>query len=313
VNRKVILHPRATHERGQAQSLARFPAMILDVDVHNSPRRIDWFVCRGGEAMADLSDFEPTDRFSGLAGRYAQFRPGYPEGAIDYILARCGLREGAVLADIGCGTGISSRLFAERGLSVVGVEPNAKMRAQAESTGVQRGRTPTYREGTAEATRLPAGCADAVLAAQAFHWFRSENALAEFHRVLKPAGWAVLMWNERSEADPFTAAYGGIIRSFPEAAAVEMPRGRAREALWRSALFEQPERVAFSNAQVLDEAGLIGRAFSASYAPREEGLAQAAERALRELFSRYQRHARVTLHYETSIYTGRRREPSTDG
>jgi ubiquinone/menaquinone biosynthesis C-methylase UbiE len=73
--------------------------------------------------------------------------------------------------------------------------------------------------------------ADAVLAAQAFHWFNCELALCEFHRILKPDGWVVLVWNERDESDPFTAAYSAVIRTAPEAERLELNRGQAGEPL----------------------------------------------------------------------------------
>src|SRR5689334_13001187 len=113
--------------------------------------------------MADLSRLNPTGRFSGLADVYARNRPGYPDAAVDFILTRCGLRPGTLLIDVGCGTGMSTRLFAGRGLRVVGVEPNAEMRAQAEAAPAPPGAPPpAYRDGRAEDTGLPDAAADAV-------------------------------------------------------------------------------------------------------------------------------------------------------
>ncbi len=54
-----------------------------------------------------------TERFSGLARTYALGRPSYPKEAIDFIIEHYPLKEGDMVADIGCGTGISSRLFAK--------------------------------------------------------------------------------------------------------------------------------------------------------------------------------------------------------
>jgi len=258
--------------------------------------------------MTELSRINPTGRFTGLADIYAKYRPGYPVGALDFILSRCRLVNGSVLVDVGCGTGISSRLFAAQGLRVISIEPNEEMRVAAEAEPVPEGcPSPIYREGRAEATGLPAGSADAVLAAQAFHWFKPEAALQEFHRILKPGGWAILLWNERDESDLFTAAYGAVIRTAPDAAAVEMPRSRAGEPLLHSPLFEDAERAVSRNEQTLDEDGVLGRAFSASYAPREPGQAAEFAAALRSVFARYQRQGEVVLRYETAVYLGRRR------
>jgi SAM-dependent methyltransferase len=177
--------------------------------------------------MADLSQQRPTERFSGLEDLYAKHRPSYPADAIDFIVRLCGLNGSTTLVDVGCGTGISTRQFAERGIPVLGIEPNDDMRAKADAESSPPGTpVPVYRKGTAEATGLPDGSAAAVLAAQAFHWFDPPAALREFRRILRPGGHAVLMWNERDNADPFTADYGRVIRSRPEAAKVEGPRGK---------------------------------------------------------------------------------------
>src|SRR6266536_3800127 len=86
----------------------------------------------GGEPMVEeLHRANPVGRFSGLAGDYAAHRPVYPEEAIDFVIARAGLGPSSLVVDVGAGTGISSRLFARRGLHVVGIEPNDEMRVQA--------------------------------------------------------------------------------------------------------------------------------------------------------------------------------------
>jgi SAM-dependent methyltransferase len=213
--------------------------------------------------------------------------------------------------DVGCGTGISSRLFAQRGIPVLGIEPNEEMRRRAcETPSPDPHGAPRFQEGKAEATGLGDGCADLVLAAQAFHWFAADLALAEFHRVLKPEGWIVLMWNERDESDPFTAAYGAIIRSAPSAARLEKQRGQAGEPLLTCPLVRNARRVAFQHVQHLDEQGIIGRALSASYAPREPREVEAFVAALRDVFARFQEGGNVDMQYETSVYLGKRKGPA---
>jgi SAM-dependent methyltransferase len=259
--------------------------------------------------MADIERFDPTGRFSGLADIYAKNRPGYPDAALDYIIGRCGLNNASRLVDVGCGTGISARLFAQRGISVTGIEPNDSMRAKAEAAALPSDRLgPEYRKGTAEATGLPDGFADAVIAAQAFHWFKAEEALKEFHRILRTAGQLALMWNERDEGDGCTAAYGSVMRWNPEAAALEASRDGAGKVLLDHPLFVDATRVAFAYEQALDEDGFVGRALSASYAPREPAAVAEFVAALRRVHKRFERDGKAVLRYETSVYLGRRRD-----
>ena len=259
--------------------------------------------------MSELSGMNPTGRFTGLAGIYARHRPSYPLAALDFIFHRCQLGAASSLVDVGCGTGISARQFAQLGVSVIGIEPNDEMRHQAERELLPPGiPAPVYRAGWAEATSLPDGSADAVLAAQAFHWFEPEPTLREFHRILKPGGWVALLWNERDEADAFTAAYGKIVRSTPEAAATEGSRRRAGEPLLMSPIFAHPERVYFRHEQALDVEGVIGRAMSVSYAPKEPATTEAHLAALREVFGRFQQAGQVVLRYQTTVVIGQRWE-----
>jgi len=259
----------------------------------------------------DKNPVNPTGRFSGLAETYARCRPSYPSDAIDFIVALSGIDKNSTVVDVGCGTGISSRLFAERGYKVIGIEPNDDMRLKAEAE--DNPDTLSYQKGTAEDTTLGAACCDLIVCAQAFHWFDADKSLSEFQRILKPGGLVALMWNERDENDEFTAMYGDLFRTIPETEQVEMPRGQAGNALLESSLFVERQRDLFVFSQVLDEEGLVGRAFSASYAPKENPRRARFEASLRTLFHAYAEKAdsaisTVTLHYATSIYTARRRQ-----
>jgi len=249
----------------------------------------------------------PTERFTGLADIYAQHRPAYPAAALAHIVQRCSLGPASLLVDVGCGTGISSRQFALLGIPVLGVEPNADMRRQAETATLPANfPAPQYRAGSAEATGLPDGCATVVLAAQAFHWFDPPAALREFHRLLQPGGWVALLWHERDETDPFTAAYGAVARSTREAAKVEQSWRRTGDPLLASPDFQHGERTTYVHEQALDEAGLIGRALSVSYAPRAPEQVEIFTAALKEVFARCQQAGRVVLRYRTSVVLAQR-------
>src|SRR5262249_6653615 len=182
---------------------------------------------------------DTVSRFDGLANIYDRHRPHYPDSAIDFIIREGNVQASSRLVDVGCGTGISTRQLASRGIPVVGIEPNAEMRALAQSTPVSPGvPVPQFREGRAEATALADGSADLVLSAQAFHWFQPAEALAEFHRILVPDGLVVLMWNDQDRSDPLTAGFCEALRQHspsPEIAARIL--STAGEPLLTSPLF----------------------------------------------------------------------------
>lgn len=206
-------------------------------------------------------------------------------------------------ADIGAGTGISARLLAERGVRVIAVEPNAEMRAGAEPhPGVE------WRDGTAEATGLGDGSVDLVLCAQAFHWFRQEESLREFHRILRPGGRLALMWNKRDSRDPFTAGYRQAIADVEGESPLEM-REYDPGVMDREGWFTPAEYFETANEQLLDSAGLIGRATSASYVPKTGERFETLRRRLAELFEQYAApDGTVRLQYLTQVYTATRIE-----
>lgn len=248
-----------------------------------------------------------TERFTGLAKVYARGRPTYPAAAIDLIIDRCKLDAHSCLIDVGCGTGISSRLFAERGIQVIGVEPNADMLAQARAharndTSHNQQANLQYVEGTAENTNIGAESADAIVCAQAFHWFHPYQSITEFCRVLKRSGWIALMWNERNESDPFTKEYGDLLRTLPDTSKVEMQRGKAGEVLGESRLVRNFSVQWFDNNHIMDFDGLQDRAFSASYVPKEPPFKEMVINGLKRLFAHYSKAGLITMHYKTSVY-----------
>lgn len=244
-----------------------------------------------------------SDRFLGRVESYARHRPGYPTAALDLLQARCGLRPGATVIDLGSGTGILSALLLRRGARVFGIEPNEEMRQYCERA--LGGMAFHSESGTADDTHMPDGVGDLLVAGQSFHWFDPQRTRAEALRILKPGAWAALLWNERpKEAVPFLEEYEALLRRCaPEYEAVA--RLRAREEGIAQFFGRAPQRATFPNQQVLDFEGLVGRVMSSSYAPmpgRPEHEPLLA--GLREIFARHQREGRVLFPYETRVYFG---------
>lgn len=202
------------------------------------------------------------------------------------------LTPGRRCVDLGAGTGIASRQLAAAGWSVTGVEPNDAMRAKA----VAAGGGPVHVAGRAEDTGLPAGSADLVLGAQAWHWFALDRALAEVDRLLAPGGVAVAAWNVRVETGFARAYEEALLRWSSEYAQVPKPEPtlhalRARRPAAREARFP--------HAQRLDRDGVIGRAWSSSYVVHGVTDRTGFDAALDAAFAAFAVDGRVELAYDT--------------
>lgn len=248
-----------------------------------------------------------SERFSGLAQSYSKSRPSYPKSAIDFIFETCQLNAGSTVVDVGCGTGISTRLFARDGVHVIGVEPNEDMLSQAKENDTASGGILEYFSGTAEETGLPDSCANLVLCAQAFHWFRSHESLAEFCRVLKNEGYCALIWNERDHKIEATAAYGDVVIKYSNDPAIELKRGASGKDLILSDLFQMIGVFEFTNSQTLDLDDLLGRAFSTSYMPHEGEQLEKAQSEIREVFAQHAKDGLMTLSYVTTLYLAQKK------
>lgn len=121
------------------------------------------------------------DHFSGVAGDYARFRPGYPAALFDWLAANSPGRDFAW--DCGCGNGQASAPLAERYRRVTATDFSARQIELAKPHP-----RIDYRVARAEASGLPDRCADLVTVAQALHWFDFDRFYAEVGRVLKPGG-----------------------------------------------------------------------------------------------------------------------------
>lgn len=252
---------------------------------------------QGRESARALYTLDPTGRFTARADAYRRHRPSYPAGAIDAMLEGLGEPTRLVAADVGAGTGISSRLLADRGVRVHAIEPNRAMRDAADTHTLVE-----FHDGVAENTGLPDQSVDLVLAAQAFHWFRPEDSLREFHRILKQTGRLAVMWNERDLTDPLTAVYSDVISRASNRAPEEKWHIRPEE-LYVSQLFSAAWERTFVYAQVLDAEGFVGRAISASYVPLEGPGRETVEQELRAAFERFKGpDGTVRLVYRTILY-----------
>ena len=249
---------------------------------------------------------DAKQRFSNRVTDYLRYRPGYPPALLDLLRAECGLCPDQRIADIGSGTGLLSKLFLDNGHRVFGVEPNEEMRAAGEQF-LRDYQGFSSINGSAEATTLPPQAVDFITAGQAFHWFNAELAGREFRRILKPAGWVVVVWQDRRMEDtPFAADYEDLLERF----AVDYKRVKdaypEKEKIRTFFAFGSFQTCDLPNHQVFDWEGLCGRLRSSSFAPTESHANFAPMMVqLRKIFDQHHENGSVRMDYFARVYFGR--------
>ena len=189
---------------------------------------------------------------------YERGRPGYPPAVIDLV----GVPSPSTVLDVGAGTGKLTRLLVSTFARVVAVEPDDEMRRllvalcpEAEALA-----------GSAEHIPVADDSVDAVFAAQCFHTFDDERALAEIARVLLPGGTLIAMWNlQAGPAEPSIAAVEQVLDPhWPNGwDTLDLGNNPTRYASgeWMAAFtpspFETLQQVRLPNPQTVDRDGLV--------------------------------------------------------
>ena len=180
--------------------------------------------------MVDRRLPSAADGFDLVARSYERSRPSYPPSVVDLLATELGVGLGARVCDVGAGTGRLTRLLVACGATVVAVEPAAGMRAvlASELPSV------TVVDATAEALPFDDEEFDVVTVAQAFHWFRTAEALPEVRRVLRRHGGLAIIDNDLDDRVEWVAALAAI--SWPAGTAFPVPNVE-REPLLQDAGF----------------------------------------------------------------------------
>jgi SAM-dependent methyltransferase len=221
---------------------------------------------------------------------------------VDDLCSEFELNSNSIVADVGAGTGIFTGQLLKAELSVVAVEPNERMRNEADKW---LGKYDNYSSisGTAERTGLADASVDVVTVAQAYHWFRPEQPRAEFLRILKrPPGVVALIWNRRDDNSDFLQEYESLLtENLPEYNRVKHTRLSDDDI--QASLGCAIAKNNYVCAQSFDFDGLKGRLLSSSYAPSpgQPGYGSLMVK-LRSLYDRYAVNDRILFSYRTQVY-----------
>jgi SAM-dependent methyltransferase len=232
----------------------------------------------------------------GFADVYDRYRPSPPREVLDVLTTVAGVQRPSLVVDLGCGTGLATRAWAERANEVVGVEPNPRMIERARTATEQPG--VRYVEAYGAETGMPDGGADLVTSFQSFHWMEPQPVLAEAARILRAGGvFAACDY----DVPPFTepevdAAFADFMRARREqrrrlsipAGASSWPKDRHLDEIRASGRFRYARELVASGWRETDAARTIGIAESIGGPPElsgEHAVADAFER-LREAANR---------------------------
>lgn len=248
---------------------------------------------------ARLGPVNPGLSFGAVADAYDRARPGYPREAAAWL---AGSRP-ATLLELGAGTGKLSDQLVALGHRVVATDPLEEMLRHLAA------RLPRTLVARAAAERIPlrGRSVDAVIAAQAFHWFDLDRALPEIARVLRPGGHLALVWNQRDERIPWVKRLGAIIGT-------QEQQHDPTHALLGSHLFGFVDATTFRFWQPLDRARLRDLVLSRSNiatmpAIQREGVLRKVD----DLYAEYGRGADgMLLPYLTHCYKAVVRPPALD-
>ena len=256
-----------------------------------------------------------TERFSGKAGIYSQYRPSYPDAFIDYLYNEVCFKAESIIADIGSGTGKLTEQLLKQKSFVYGVEPNDDMRNMANEL---LSNYPNYKSvaATAEDTELPNDSVDFITAAQAFQWFDSIRFKAECQRILKKNGKVILVRNERDFKNEMVGKNVVINNKYtpernrieytaknnPSAGSHNTYKPGSEADLYIVGAYEYKELL---NIIEMEEEVFIGWNLSGSYAPNESDVSyESYIAALKELFNEYRNGNCMSVPFITKSYVG---------
>jgi SAM-dependent methyltransferase len=198
--------------------------------------------------------------FDRAGAAYERGRPGYPDAAVAKLARELGIENGRVVLDLAAGTGKLTRALTGLGAELIAVEPVAGMREELLRAVPEA----EVLDGTAEQIPVGDGSIDAVVVAQAFHWFDAAVAAAEMHRVLRPGGGLGVIWNSWDESVAWVERAQALVHEHVKGSP-QQRTSRWGEDLEQTGLFTPLHEETFPNVVHGDLETLLARISSVSY------------------------------------------------
>jgi SAM-dependent methyltransferase len=248
---------------------------------------------------------QSTEIFTKTVGNYKKYRPSYPKDIITLLIDKTILTPDSIIADLGSGTGIFTKLLLDQGNFVFGVEPNRAMRTTAEQDLTPY---PNFQSvaATAETTTITEHSIDIITVATAFHWLDADKVKIEFQRILKSPGYVVLLWNVRDQTNsPLQRDYEELIEKYGLHYKDQYAHKFDIEGLKDFFSPYPMHAITFPYVQQLDWEGLKGRLLSTTYAlqPHEANFTIMVQQ-LKDIYDKYENQGTVEFLYNTEVYYG---------
>jgi ubiquinone/menaquinone biosynthesis C-methylase UbiE len=209
---------------------------------------------------------------------YDRARPRYGAEVAELLITELGLAAAAPVLELGAGTGQLSEALIAAGLDLTAVEPlDATRELLAGAIGAER-----VRAGRAEEIPLEDSSVQAVMAADAFHWFDERLAVPEIKRVLRPAGGVAILRTAPAIDEPWSRELGELITEVRPAHPAFVARSAAG-ALEEDSAFGPVTETTVTSRRELDREAIVGLVSSFSWVAtlpdpeREALLARVAE------------------------------------